>query len=84
VQLDLKSQMLYAGRLVFFNGECIDAAGWSPRLQQLADLRALRVEDGDAQGLIDTLYGWYRAGQLHLGERYRRTGWTRQPRSTKD
>jgi 50S ribosomal protein L16 3-hydroxylase len=86
VQLDLKSQVLYAGRLVFFNGDCMDAGAWAPRLQQLADRRFLQVEDADEPALIDALYAWYRAGQIDIAAKphRRRAAWTKPSRRTPD
>jgi 50S ribosomal protein L16 3-hydroxylase len=68
VALDLKTQMLYAQRAVFVNGECIDARGYLPRLRELADRRELRLAAGDGPDLADLLYEWYRAGHLHLAQ----------------
>lgn len=66
VVLDLKTQMLYASDLVFFNGECLAAAAGAPVLRQLADRRACRLRANPGAALVDTLYAWYRSGQLHL------------------
>jgi 50S ribosomal protein L16 3-hydroxylase len=66
VVLDLKTQMLYAPRAVFVNGEYLDPGGCAPRLRELADGRALRLAADDGPELADMLYGWYRAGHLHL------------------
>jgi 50S ribosomal protein L16 3-hydroxylase len=66
VELDLKTQMLYAGNRVFFNGECIEAPRGVSRLRQLADRRHLRLAADDEPALVDRLYAWYRAGELRL------------------
>jgi 50S ribosomal protein L16 3-hydroxylase len=68
VALDLKTQMLHAQREVFVNGECIDAGACAPRLRELADRRAVRLAQDDGPDLADMLYGWYRAGHLHLAQ----------------
>jgi 50S ribosomal protein L16 3-hydroxylase len=66
VRLDLKSRMLHARGLAFVNGECVQASGCIRRLRQLADRRALRLNQSDDPELIDLLYEWYRAGYLQL------------------
>jgi 50S ribosomal protein L16 3-hydroxylase len=67
VALDLRTQMLHAGRLVFVNGECLDVGSCAGALRELADQRHLPPEQVDDRALCDLLYGWYLTGQLHLG-----------------
>ena len=68
VTLDLRSQMLFRGRLFFINGERHEAASAAARLlRKLADRRRLSPPlhlDGEAARL---LYPWYRAGYILLG-----------------
>jgi 50S ribosomal protein L16 3-hydroxylase len=70
VALDLRSQMLFRGRLFFINGERHEAAGTAARLLRgLADRRRLAPPlelDGEAARL---LYPWYRAGYILLGDK---------------
>ena len=68
VQLDLKSQMLYAGALFFVNGESAHVTGRAREsLVELADRRSLSRVDTDRRGLATLLHEWYRAGYLQLG-----------------
>ena len=70
LHLSLKSQLLFAGERLFMNGEEVCAEGAALKwLTRLADERAL-------SGLIvlpaaagETLYDWYQAGYVLLGER---------------
>ncbi len=70
VSLDLRTQMLYRGKIVFINGETA-AAPLSTALAQLADRRALtaagaaRVRPGGGDAKL--LYFWYTCGWLHVG-----------------
>lgn len=65
--LSLKTRMLYAGSLVFINGECVRArADVLRRLQRLADARAIRPVGTEPAELVDLLHRWYRAGYLEL------------------
>ena len=66
VELDPRTQMLYAGSLVFINGEALEGGAWAGRLRTLADQRALTAEQVDDDGLPDLLHAWYRAGHLHV------------------
>jgi 50S ribosomal protein L16 3-hydroxylase len=66
VVLDPRTQMLYAGRQVFVNGECSEAGDCAAWLQRLADRRTLPASDDSAPHLTELLYGWYRAGHLHV------------------
>jgi len=68
VQLDLKTQMLYAGALFFINGESAQVTGRArDTLKELADRRCLRAVDSSQRGLATLLHEWYRAGYLQLG-----------------
>jgi len=68
VRLALKSQMLFAGRELFINGEHVNVSGASRTvLIHLADQRVLPAPlslPGAAEYL---LYGWYQAGYVELG-----------------
>ena len=63
--LDLKSQMLFRGRLIFINGERHEVGARAARaLRSLADRRRLTPPltlDNEAAG---RLYQWYRAGYI--------------------
>jgi 50S ribosomal protein L16 3-hydroxylase len=66
VAVDLKTQMLYSGRLIFINGEALAARGLAlERLRALANARALRLRADDRR-LHSTFYAWYRAGWIRL------------------
>jgi len=76
VTLALRSQMLYAGKELFINGECeaLDGAAGT-RLRELADSRILDGSALEPDELLERLYGWYRAGYLELrGASGRKTG----------
>ena len=73
VRLELKTQMLYDGSLIFINGESVSAnpAGTASRrlharLHELADARCLQPAHADPAALFAHLYAWYRAGYLSL------------------
>ena len=73
VRLELKTQMLYDGSLMFINGESVsvDPAGAASRrlrarLRELADARCLQPAHEDPAALFAHLYAWYRAGYLSL------------------
>ncbi len=69
VALGLKTQMLYAGSVIFINGESVSAASGgaaSRRLRELADTRSLQPDQEDPPALYAQLYAWYRAGYLSL------------------
>jgi 50S ribosomal protein L16 3-hydroxylase len=69
LRLSRKTQMLYAGKHVFINGESFDAgAGDRAVLARLADRRRL---DGPAAAMasgdvLDALHAWWEAGWLEL------------------
>jgi 50S ribosomal protein L16 3-hydroxylase len=67
VRLDLKSQMLLHGRMVFINGESIEIEKeMLPGLRQLADRRELPpLESGY---LVELLRQWYNAGYLQFDQ----------------
>ena len=68
VALDLKSQMLFRGRLFFINGERYEAPGAAARLlRKLADHRRLTPPLRLDGGTTRLLYPWYRAGYILLG-----------------
>ena len=69
VALGLKTQMLYAGNVIFINGESVSVASGgaaSRRLRELADVRSLQPDQEDPAALYAQLYAWYRAGYLSL------------------
>lgn len=67
VVLDLKSRMLFAGELVFINGESYSAdMQIMSCLRALADRRHLRPPFPRA--MTELLRQWYNAGYLHLEE----------------
>jgi 50S ribosomal protein L16 3-hydroxylase len=66
VELDLRTQMLHAGRLVFINGECLEAAQCAAELRELGDRRQLPPARIRGEALCSVLHDWYLAGQLHL------------------
>lgn len=67
VVLDLKSRMLFAGELVFINGESYPADKQTvPCLRALADRRHLQPPFPMA--MAELLRQWYNAGYLHLEE----------------
>lgn len=74
IALALKTLMLYRGRTVFINGECLSVgAGAARPLARLADRRCLApgaALDADAQRF---LYPWYRAGYIVLANKGRRS-----------
>jgi 50S ribosomal protein L16 3-hydroxylase len=68
LRLDLKTQMLFRGRVVFINGERHDPGARAARLlTTLADRRCLappfRLDDEAAA----RLYQWYRSGYIVAG-----------------
>ena len=67
VDLALTSLMLYAGTMLFINGEaCTMEKGTRP-LRRLADVRRLPGRKIPARGQVaDMLYRWYRAGYICL------------------
>lgn len=68
VRLALKSRMLYAGNLVFINGECESAdAATLRRLRALADAGSMRLRDAEPAPLLTMLRRWQRAGWLEFG-----------------
>lgn len=66
--LDARTRCLYAGKRIFANGEACNLPGAdSNLLQTLADRQTIGPSAPGGQA-IDILYGWYRAGYLHLNE----------------
>ena len=67
VRLDPRTQLLYAGRRFFVNGEAFEPARRAaPLLRELADRRSLDGARAAASGLRDLLYDWQAAGYLHF------------------
>jgi 50S ribosomal protein L16 3-hydroxylase len=72
IELDPRTRCMYSGKALFINGETheLDPAD-GELLRTLADRQT--IEPGDAKrigkGAIAQLYGWYRAGFLHVGQR---------------
>ena len=70
IALDLRSQMLFRGRLFFINGERHDAAGAPARLlRRLADRKSLAPPLELDAAATRLLYPWYRAGYILLGDK---------------
>lgn len=76
--LSLRTQMLYAGNVIFINGESVgvDPGGSGARrararLRELADARRLQPSPADPAELLAQLYAWYRAGYLAPGCEFR-------------
>ncbi len=67
VALDLRSQMLYRGRILFINGE---KAALTPdaALKTLADARCLAPGVRLTAPAANALHFWYTYGWLHLGQ----------------
>ncbi len=67
VVLDRRSRMLYTGRDVFLNGELerLDPAA-ARHLRTLADTGTLHPPPALRNSISESLYGWYRAGFIHL------------------
>jgi 50S ribosomal protein L16 3-hydroxylase len=67
LRLDLKTQMLYTGALLFINGETAQVSGRArDTLRELADRRCLTSVDSSQRGLVTLLYEWYLAGYLRV------------------
>jgi 50S ribosomal protein L16 3-hydroxylase len=72
LQLDRRTRMLWRGRQIFINGECVEPhARARPLLRRLAERRVIEpvelaalAEDAALLGLLET---WFEAGWLHLG-----------------
>lgn len=66
VHLDIRSQMLFAGRRFFMNGEASDIAACdADTFGTLADARYLDRLPVLDEASIDIIYDWYQAGYLH-------------------
>jgi 50S ribosomal protein L16 3-hydroxylase len=69
LELDRRTQMLFAGRRFFLNGEPIEApAADRARLTELADRRRLAGPQGLSEAGVDLIYEWYRCGFALPGE----------------
>jgi len=67
VRLDPKTQLLYAGRRFFINGESVAvAARGAAALRRLADQRAAPGAELARARLDDLISGWHRLGYVHL------------------
>jgi 50S ribosomal protein L16 3-hydroxylase len=72
VALDPKTQLLYAGRRFFINGEAFDApARHRPVLRELADRRAIERARLAGTPLAALISGWLRAGYARLAKFHR-------------
>lgn len=70
VYLALKSQMLFAGDKIFMNGEHVAVTGAAREvLARLADQRALPPLVTLPDAAQASIYAWYQAGYLKLGNR---------------
>ncbi len=68
MRLDLKSRMLFSGRMVFINGESVAVAAATRRImQQLADRRSLPARTPLDPHTLELLYRWYCAGYIEPG-----------------
>jgi 50S ribosomal protein L16 3-hydroxylase len=69
LELDRRSQMLFAGSRFFLNGEAVEApAADRARLAELADRRRLAAPQGLSEAGIDLIYEWYLCGFALPGE----------------
>jgi len=69
-RLDPKSQLLYAGKSFFINGDVLEASGSKAALlRELADRRELESARAARAGLGPLLYDWRRRGYLRFGPR---------------
>ena len=69
LELDRRTQMLFAGRRFFLNGEPVEApAADRARLTELADRRRLATPQGLSEAGVDLIYEWYRCGFALPGE----------------
>jgi 50S ribosomal protein L16 3-hydroxylase len=67
IALAAQTLMLYRGKDIFLNGECITAPYRSrPLLRRLADARQLDAENCKTDTLTELLYSWYRYGYVAL------------------
>jgi 50S ribosomal protein L16 3-hydroxylase len=66
LQLDARSQLLFAGKTFYINGEPATVAGADQaHIRRLADQRSLDAAALGAEA-ADLLYQWYRCGFVHL------------------
>jgi 50S ribosomal protein L16 3-hydroxylase len=69
VRLDPKTQLLYAGRRFFLNGETLELAGREAQaLRELADRRTIDGGRFAGSALATQVLEWHRSGYLHLQE----------------
>lgn len=69
LELDRRTQMLFAGRRFFLNGEPVEApVADRARLTELADRRRLATPQGLSEAGVDLIYEWYRCGFALPGE----------------
>jgi len=69
VLLDARTRCLYSGTRIFMNGEVYNLPkAEAGQLQTLADRQKIGPCEPGRQAM-NILYGWYRAGYLHLNER---------------